>query len=376
MLRGDVSDSFVDIHLKDGTFKIDASVFNDDIKLSSKIFWKNRHKNSNLRVDIKTTKMREVLGIISAHNVYDTDIFGDLDMEVDANFALSRLEEFDMSLRFNELYYENKDISLKVDESNRKILIEDGRVKFSKIVLQGEKTELSAEVKQSSDRSLLFLLGGNMNADIIRVLDKNIIKSDGIVDVDASFNFLGDINNTKIGFTVKSKNLDVTYLGIPASFENINVDFSLKGNRFHINEFSGVLGGGKLKLDGSVLLKVPFPVFDLNYNFENSEIKIFEKTKFWTSSKGTISGNKIPYDITGDIYITSGEVFDNLENFKVAKKKRGFDNYIPQFKKVNRFNFFNINSRLAILESVHVKNDLIDIYIHGSMYIIGGGIIS
>ena len=369
--KKDIPDSSVNILIKGGVFHVDASIFGNDISLASEIFWRDKQRNSNIDIDIKTEKIRELLGIISSHNVYNLNISGEVDMDIKSKFSLSRLEDFDMSIKFNKLDYNDGDTYLEINEFARNILIQKGRVKSSNIMLQGKQTELSVKVSRSLDGSILFLIDGNLNASMAKIFHKNIIKSNGTIFLYANLNFLGDIGDTKIGLLVKGQGLNVTYSGVPAPFEDVDIGLIFQGNRFIINKFSGNFSGGRFDIDGSVLFRIPFPVFDLRYNFENSEIKILEKTKFWISSRGTVSGSEIPYIIAGDVYITSGEVFDSLKNFKISKKKRSFDSYIPQAKKKNRFNFFKIKSRLAILESVHVKNDLLEMYIHGSINIHG-----
>ena len=367
----DVPDSFGVINLQGEGGRARMSIFGGDIVLKTNFWTASQKKKSNVQVNIDTKRIKELLSIFFPHNIERQDIAGVIRAMISADFLVGDLEKFSASIQLQDFIYKSEGIQLEKIAGRNNLVVTDGRVEQSEILLKGPHSELSLKSHGSVNESINLKLLGKINASIIEVFDRNILRSSGELLLKSSFKISKHIPNRDIKISLYGKGINALYSGMPASFEELDFLIMLKSDKIHFKNFVGKLGGGSLSMGGDISLNIPFPAFNLKYTLDNSRMKLSRKTNVWISSRGEIQGERIPYIIKGNVSIINGSSLDEFKSLRRKTSKKYINPYIPSDKKNMDPRFFNIDLKVKTIRPIYIRNSLAELNVHGRVNLLG-----
>ena len=352
------------------------SIFGDDIVFRGKLFWDSTSERSVISVDVDTKRVRESLGIFFPHNIERADISGSIRARAKSSFFTNDFKHLNAAVDIEQFNYFSDRMQLAKNDEGSSLLVANGRVMRNQLLLQGKDPGsylgvMAIESKNNEREGVMFSLSGEIDADIARVFDENILRSDGDIEIKANLKTFGNIEDTEVSFLLNGDKINALYAGIPADFEDLNFSMVLDSNRIFLKKFSGKLGGGKLDMEGHILLDVPFPVFNLKYDLKNSKINLLQKTNVWISSWGKIIGDSVPYMIKGETVLINGNILDSFKNFAKITGKKYTNPYVPASKSSEKFGVFHIDSSLTTINPIYIKNDFSKMNAHVKLNIAG-----
>ena len=366
-----VPDSSGSISIKKGDLDVALSIFNDDIILKSKIFLNNSKNHSGIDVSINTNRIRELLSIFFPHNIEKSDIRGEISAKSNIKFLFGDFKRLSGNIKVDRLRYVSEKINLHSDIRKSEITIKNGKVYKDEILLDGSGANLSLKLFNLKNGGLDLALSGEVNAEIVKLIDKNILGLNGKLSGGARVQLFKNISDTNIDCWLRAKKINAIYSGIPAPFEDVKFLLVLKSNKVFLEEFSGKLGGGPLKVDGYAVLRVPFPIFNFKYSLDNSKVKLLKKTNIWMSSQGSIEGQGIPYLIKGNFTLVNGNILDEFEGLTVKGTKEYVAPYLPARGISGGLNFFNLDFKVTTIKPLLIKNSLAELRIRGQVNVLG-----
>ena len=152
-------------------------------------------------------------------------------------------------------------------------------------------------------------------------------------------------------------------------FTHVRARLNFSGNKFFIQNFKSLAGGGQLKGSGTVEYDfVRPPVLDLNLDFEKVFLQFPEG--FNTNGRGDlkITGAKAPYLISGKYYIQGGSI---VKEFSSSAQSMDYDFSFVNKETKQTPSIFSLNLNLKTENPIHVNNSLIQSLIEGSAYVYG-----
>ena len=366
----DIPNSHGKILIKDGVFDMIFYFLNDDIVLKSKYFLGSKKRKSTVSINIDTMKIKEISSIFFPHNINKSDIFGRITAELRANFSFDRLNDLDLLIDIKEFSYRSRGVELDRVEGKHTLSIESGKVKDQNLLFTGLGSNIELSLSQLRGEGVDLDVRGEISASIIEMISRDIVAATGSLFFRMGVSVFSEIKNY-VEASLEGRDINLIHSRIPSRFEDLNFVTMLKSNKVSIEKFSGKLGGGSVEMEGSALLKFPFPVLDIKYNLNNSEMRFFNKTNIWISSSGRVFGEDLPYVIENNIILINGRSFDGFEKFKWKKKKEYKNPYLPFSENERDFSLFRINSNLVTSRPIRIKNEISDISIHGKFRFFG-----
>ena len=363
------SSGVINLQREEGSARM--SIFGDDIVLKTNFFWGSQKDLSNIQVNVDTTRIKELLSIFFPHNIEKQDISGAIRAMIRTDFSLRDLERLNASIQIQDFMYKSEGVQLEKSVRKNKLVIADGMVEEGEILLEGPKSKLSIKSYGSVEKDINLELLGKMNASIVEIFDRNILKSNGELLLKSSLKFSKYIKNRDINFSLHGKGINALYSGIPAPFEDLNFLIVLESGKIHFKKLIGKLGGGSLTMGGDIFLNIPSPVFNLKYTLDNSRMRFSRKTNIWISSQGEILGKGIPYIIKGNVSIVNGSSFDEFKNLRKKTSNKYINLYIPTDKKNMALGLFHVDLKLKTIRPIYIRNSLAELNMHTRVHLSG-----
>ena len=365
-----IPNSSADIEIKNGMLGANVAIFNDDISLKSKISLRGKKKPSQVNMKINTIRIKELLGVFSPHSMQRSDISGKVHINIMSNFFLEDLKKINLSVKVEDFHYASEKVELKKTGKMDALVIERGRIKRDKIIFMGPNSNLSMILNQSKNHAIDLLLKGNISANIIKLLDKHVLSTQGMLEIESQIRFLKKINDLDIDLILKGKKIGASYAGVPVPLEKLNFLIVLDSNQIHFRKLRGKLGGGDLNVEGNIFLITPFPVFNLKYTLNKSKVSLARKSNIWISSHGEIVGDDIPYIIKGNISLISGNVLDEFNEFTRSKNAKYINPYMPYVHDTTTFGFFSTDLSVATIRPLYIRNSLVELSVRGRVKVL------
>ncbi|MCY4643678.1 MAG: translocation/assembly module TamB domain-containing protein [Bacteriovoracales bacterium] len=363
--------SFGSATIKNGILNTELSIFDGDIILKSNISLNSRKKHSDFLVEVNTSKIKEMMSIFFPHNINRSDIVGRIKGISRAEFSLENMKNLDLLIRIDDFEYRSNEIRLKKNNNSNMIVIDRGKIKSDEILLEGHRAKFLMKANSSLSKGIDFNLFGNIDASILKIFDENILSSRGELYGNGMINISKYIDEMKMKFSLEGKKVGGTYSGFMAQFDGFNFFIDSESEKINFKKFKGKIGGGDLNISGNILMKIPFPIFNLKYSLDNAKIRFLRKTNVWLSSKGEVKGNKAPYSIKSSVSLINGSVFDEFSKFISKSEKKYLNPYIPKTKKKMEIDFFLIDLKLSTIRPLLIKNRLLEMSTHARADISG-----
>lgn len=346
-------------------FTISGNVLGNKIKFDSMLSFEN--KLSSLKVKIDTNEIRDILGVISSHNLSSAKITGKLKMSMDMLFDVgqSNIQKFNLSIQ--DFFLKKDQMYLKNDPSRSSVLIEDKNIRKWNLRLFGdENTYVESKGFGLTNGDIRIEHRFNLDASLAEFFSSYIEKAAGIISGSSAI-VVGK------GITVKDLEIksDQAFLKIKELKTPIT-DLSLRlkkiNNDYVLQKLKGLFGEGEIKADGRFVFDNIIPKIQLNYQVDKATLPLFKKSSVTFNAIGDMSGSQLPYVLKGKVSILHGESFDDPADFLEEKKVNLniYSNYLPQEKGLAGEELINLNLQFDIINPILIKNNLAEVYLKGS----------
>lgn len=367
--RKKVKPSRISFNLKDENVKFKGIILGGKADFDSSIFiGSKKDQLSNFDANISITDMRTLFGILSLHNIYDTELDGEIEGKLKSTFTINNFDNINVDLKttkfniskFNKFITLIKPGILKIEKSKIEKFDYDIRGNGGYLKLSGEG-DLRKEIKieQKFNFDLIFM---QLVTPYIERISGNFGGRGVISGPLMKLNNFHELNTEDLFVKIKK---------VPLSISKGKVKSVLNNTSWTLNSFDANVGDGTLKASGKVNIAVPFPVADLDLIADNITIPVKENSLVNVDSVLKLEGKRFPYKVSGDVVINNGKVEDEFTEFAT---ETGFVKSVNKYVDVSQRGLPEIlwlDIKARTLDSIMIKNRLSEIFFVGDIGVTG-----
>jgi translocation and assembly module TamB len=366
-----VNDSVITIYNNAKDLFASANLFGDMAIFESYLSLDKEkvNKKSFVSGEIKFSDIKPLFGLLSGHNIEDRALEGNLFGDFNFKFNLQDYEKFDLDLNVKELEFARKDI--KVFRKNMRVYVEEGAIKNWDMNLSGEGVWLNSTATGEFDKSFSQKNRFKVNASVIELFTDKIEKALGTVYGDMSLERWNG-GQFKKKSSVSTSGMALKVVKLPGLIRNINLHSEALDDDVFIRNAVGDYGNGKFKMTGGFKLKFPFPVFNLGIDLEKVRIPYQKRSGFVSNGKLTLTGNKVPYSLSGGVDVIYGEVLEEMNDMaKSAIEDESYSRFLPADYLGKNVALIQNQIDVTFSKPLMVKNNMIDLNLNGRCKIYG-----
>lgn len=357
------------LSLNDERISMNGSLLGGKADFNGTVFvGKRKNELSTFSSSIAVTDLKTVLGILSLHNIYDTDLRGEVLGNINAGFKVGNLDEIDLDLSLNKFRIQKLNKFLTLTESGI-IKISKSNIEKISMKVRGTGGYYNLLGSGSLSKDLKLEQSFNLDFSFAQLLTSVISQSRGRVYGRGVLS--GSLKDLKHYHEVNSENIAFKINKLPIAFESGEVRSVINDNVWSFERVSMNIGGGQVVAEGEAEFLFPFPKLDFDINVDSLKYPIEDKSVINLSSKLTLKGKRTPYTLGGDVVINSANIFDEFTAFQSGGGSiKGVDKYLDRAKTgLPEIITLNLNTRTA--DSIRIKNRLVDLLMNGSLNISG-----
>jgi len=330
---------------------------------------KDQDKLSSVTAKVKSDEVKVLAGILSQHNIFNKDLKGHIESTVQVDFDINNIETLNMigSLDRAELHYSG--INFKLKKRPSIVEIENGEFKNWNYHFVGDGIDLKSIGTGKIGDEFRLIHKFSVNSAILELVNDKIENSYGTLKGE---HVIFSSDRIKNFLTLEGDNISLKAKKLPGLITNLNLDVSMDNDRVVINSLKGSYGNGEVAGSGVVKLKFPFPEIDLKLNVEKTRYPLFKKSGIVLSGDLSFKGKKLPYDLTGDLAIISGEIIEETNELaSSAISDESYQRYIPVGYLEGNISFMKNNIRIISFDPIRIKNGMMNLGLLGNMKIFG-----
>jgi translocation and assembly module TamB len=341
-----------------------ASLLGGKIKLDSLL--KIKSGLATTKASIDATDIKEILGIISGHNISEKGISGRIkaDLNTEINVNGEGVRKFYLNIA--EFNLKKDTIDLKVDPNYNKIEVEDGNVRLWDLRLRDGDDYLYSKGRNISNGVIALDQRFSFKANLLEVatdyIDRAVgsIKGQNTIILEKEFKVRD--------FTLGANNLSMKVKSLPGFFNDIQLAVVKKGEVYELTKLTGKYGAGDIRVVGRVLFDDMYPQVSLDYKIDRATIPLFKKSNVLISSNGSVTGTDLPYRLVGKVYFLHGEFLDDPTDFTKEGKINidEYKKYLPQSDLNGKKSILDMNLAFDITNPLVLKNNMAEVYIKGN----------
>lgn len=361
-----VEDSNLSLYSTNNDYYFSGNFLGENISFNSFININSKAKEkSYFNIHSEVDDIKILLGIFSAHNTRDDELSGNIYFNLSSQFSMFDFGGLDLDFNLQKFNLKTKMANLTLDDNTGVIDIKNGDVIQLALKVSDKKQKINIIGEGNLKSGINVEHDIIVNAEALQILTPIIKKSSGIMSLKGSSYI--SLNRLAGNSEIYGENISMKLEGIPAIFENIDIQLRVNQDRLIIDQLKGEFGKGRLDASGDMLFKLPFPELNFDLNLTEAIIPLMEKSQIVVSGHSSITGKSLPYSVDGQISILKGYIVDSIA--EISKKYQTDDSYkkyIPIKKYERRVDFFSYNYLLNIVNPLHLKNRIADIKLIGS----------
>jgi translocation and assembly module TamB len=311
--------------------------------------------------------IKELVSVISNHNMQTRNISGSLKGNLSTSFSLFDLSNFSLKGNMTEFNFVKGDRQLFIDGNNASLEMKDGEVTNVNFRLMSNSDDFfTLSGNGSLDKKIELRQNFKLDASFLSLLSNKISKSAGILHGEGRV--YGNIDKLDYDYNFFGKNIFLKMATIPSSFSNVSFNLVLDDRSLFLNELNGLFGKGEIEGSGVVKLTLPYPIVDLSLGFKNSYLPLFKKSGVLLSGQGKIEGSSFPYLLNGSLTVLNGTINDEIQDLSPpsVSGNQGHQKYVPENKYNSRFDYFDLDVLLDFDKPIVVRNLLTDLRLIGN----------
>ena len=326
-------------------------------------------KKSYLNASINSTDVKILTGFISEHNSLDSSIKGRISANLESTFSLDDWSDLNLLFQFDEFAFRRENIKLRMNPIKRNVIVKNGEIKHWDVLLKGPQGNIYSRAAGNLDRDFKIESGFVVDSSIMEMFLPVIQKSTGLF----SGRWLLMSKKEKIisHLETTGENIYLKLKVLPDSFEKVDFAIAIENDEFFLQKLNGRFGQGSISADGNISLKLPYPKIDLAFSIDQSRLTFFNNSSVVVSGDVKLQGDRVPYNVRGDIALLYGELLDEFSEYDFGDDNSVDNKYIPKAIDVQHINFFNYNLGVRTFTPILMRNQMTDIQFSGAV-VVGG----
>lgn len=364
-----LGNSKLTIYITSKDAKVVGNLFRDRAYFDANIFF-DKQKKSKFSASLNFQDLREVFGIISARNILSPNIEGVLNAKILLSTNVYNFKDLDLDLNLNSFFFNLGGKVISSGVGGNKIKVENGIVKNWDMNLFGDTFNLKSIANGSFSDRISIENNFNIPVKILTLFSEEFVKLEGTVKGEGVIIF--DDNNIDSFASLVAEKSAISLKNIPNEFTDIKIKINQDGKNLLINELSSNYGGGKVKIDGLVGIKIPFPSLSLSIKLDDTGVDLLNATNVVVDGDLNLRGKIPPYKLNGGIVILNGKVEDSLfDLLKEVGNSVEYRKYLPPKVRSSKENLIDLGVSFETQNPVQVKNNLLDIFMNGKVLLTG-----
>jgi translocation and assembly module TamB len=341
-------------------------------KVKSDIIVGMESKQVNIKTSVDSQDLRELLGVLSSHNMLDKNLLGKLKAKFQAefNYGTSKLNR--LVIDINNFSLKKGDVDLKSITGKSYASIENGNIKkWDLRFVDGE--DFFNSVGENIRPGLVTLSQEfSIKSNIFQLVSKFVDKASGKIKGNYKVDIGSDLKISE--FNLNARNNSLKFKKMPGIINDFEFEIKKEQQAFVVKKIQGKYGDGEFKILGNILFQGIFPQINLEYKIDRSTVPLFKRSSVLASGSGTLQGVKPPYMLNGKFQLLHGEFLDDASEYSGDKKVNleEFKKYLPEKNSEENRGFIALNINLETANSpLLVKNNMAEIYLKGAGVVTG-----
>ncbi len=329
----------------------------------------NKDKLSSITAKVKSNDVRILAGVFSQHNILNKDLKGKLESTIQVDFDINNVENINLiaSLDDARLIYGGVDFELK----NKPTIVEIFQGKFQNwdYTFSGKGINITSHGEGDISKDFKLVHKFQIDSSVLELINDKIENSYGVLRGE---HIIFSSNTIKNYLTLTGEQLSLKAKKLPGLITNLHLDVAMDNNQLVLNSLKGSYGNGEIQGRGVVKLKFPYPEIDLKLNVEKTRFPLFKKSGVVLSGDLRFEGKKLPYDLSGDLAIISGEIIEETNDLaSSAINNDSYQRYIPVGYLEGNVNFLKNNIRIVSFDPIKIKNSMMSLGLLGNVRVFG-----
>ena len=341
-----------------------ASLLGGKIKLDSLL--KIKTGMTATKASIETADIREILGIISGHNIGEKSISGKIKADLNTQISLNGEGVRKFVLNVSELNLKKGNIDMSVDPRYNKIEVDEGNVKVWDLRFRDGEDFFVSKGRNISNGVIALDQRFSIKANLLEFVSDFVDRAVGVIK--GSNQIVLEKKFEVKEFAIGADKLSMKLRNLPGFFNDMQFNIIKKGDVYELTKLTGNYGEGDIRVTGRFLFDDLYPQINLDYRIDRATIPLFKKSNVLVSSTGTLSGTELPYKLIGKIFFLHGEFLDDPTDFTKEGKVTidEYKKYLPQKDLSGKKAFLDVNLAFDILNPLVLKNNMAEVYFKGN----------
>ncbi len=367
--RKKIKPSVVSMNLENDKIELSSTLLGNRINMKSELYVNSRkNQESRALLNFNINDLKTLFGILSVNNVYNTSISGDLNGSIRSSFRLSDLKTIDLFLDLKRLFVRKGNKTIYLTEPGV-IDIKKSEIKEMSINVQGNGGNYSL-VGEGNKRD-----GYKINQQFSIDLDYITLFTGLLTNIDGRVYGRGEIVGKFGSFsnqhTLSAENISFKLKGSPIQISSGYISSQLKKDVWDVDKLSFKYGNGLITASGRSRFGLKLPEFDFVFNAKDVNVEFLESSSVLLNGKASLTGDKPPYSLTGNIYINGGLIEDEITAFQGKKEYLKSVNKYINVKSEGLASFIKPRFRIQSVEQIIVRNRLADLQLLGDIVLTG-----
>ena len=366
-----VSDSFITIYNKgmnvysSGKFLGETASFDSYVNLVDK----RGKQDSYLKGLIRTKQVKILLGLISKHNVDYPGNMGSFGANIDLKFNANSWKTLTGKARVFDFDISRDNINAKISKPIE-IEIEKGQLKSWDANINGNGLKFRSLGKGNFNKRFKIETSFEVDSSVLEVFTPKIVQSRGTMK--GNISSIGNSGKVQTYAVSSSENMEIRIKEVPGGLKDFKYKLFIDDDKLLIDYAEGFYGGGKVSIEGSAVVKFPFPGLNLKFKLDRNRINYMKRSNFVVSGDLSLTGNRIPYLLKGDFSLLHGEVLDEMDEIaKSASNADSYSRFIPSGYIEGNIQLIKNDINLTLFKPIKIKNGLADLELAGNCKITG-----
>ena len=329
-------------------------------------------KQISVNASVDSGEIRELLGVLTSHNMNDKTIMGRVKAKIQTefNYATSKLNK--LVIDINNFNLKKGDVDIRNVPGKSYASVENGSIKKWELrFVDGE--DFFNSIGENIRPGVVSLSQDfSIKSNIFQLASRYVDKASGKIKGSYTVEIGPSLKMNE--FSVFARNNSLKFKKMPGIITNLEFDIKKEDHTFIVKKIQGKYGEGEFKILGNILFDEIFPKVSLDFKIERSTVPLFKRSSILVSGSGNLQGNKPPYKLNGKFQILHGEFLDDATEYSNDKKVslEEFNKYLPQKNKEEARGLIDFNLNIETANTpVLVKNNMAEIYVKGAAVIAG-----
>lgn len=370
----DYPDSGLSVVMTNKELAYDMNLLGEEVSLGGRFMLQKSEEKSKIDLAVNSKDIRVPLGLLKFVDRNSLNMDGSIRLKAAATFEGLEYEKSDLTINLRELALSKDDLSLDYRNKNSspQVLVKDGKIERWDLALKGQRVYLVSKGEGSLSGNYDIDSKFKIDAAVLEAFNTVVSQARGTVRAKARFYrnfFKEDYEAVLVGDSVS-----VSSDRLPSAVSDADFEVKYENKSVLIDKFSANLSSGEVNGKGRVVFSNIVPDIDFKLNFKEAGFPILKKSNLVVSGSTHLTGNKLPYSLTGEVKIQKLLLMNEIGDFKRGKQTvftKEYD-YLPERSSTIANNLVNMNVDIETVEPIMLNNSLADVGIVGNAQVIGG----